>query len=425
MIKGLRWYVLALMAAGTVVNYLDRNTLGVLAPVLRTHLHLTTGTYSYVVATFQLCYGLAQPFAGLFTDRVGIRVGYALCALLWGTACALHAFAGGWLSLALFRGLLGIAESAAIPTGVKMATLWFPPRDRAIATGWFNSGSSIGAMVAPPLVIGASLYAGWRFAFVATGAIGIALAAAWFVLYRDPAAHPRLGSDERRLIAAGREGEGAPGAPSFRRILPRRAFWGLAIARFLTEPAWQTFGLWIPLYMVSVRGMDIRHFALFGWLPFLAADFGCGFSGYLARLLGSRFRLSLVDARLAGIGIGAVCMIAPATVALFADPLVAIGLFSVGAFAHQTLSSLMYALVTDRFEAADVATATGSAAMFGYIGATLFSLAIGRLAGTLGYGPLFASLAGFDLAAFLALLLMVRTPGALAFERAAARPGRP
>ena len=414
-IKGLRWYILALMCLGTITNYLDRNTLGVLAPILRTQLHITIAQYSYVVAAFQICYSITQPFAGFLIDLIGLQLGYFVFAFAWSTAAAIHALAGGWQSLALFRGVLGVCEAAAIPTGVKMSALWFPARERAIATGWFNSGSSIGAMVAPPLVIWLALSFSWRAAFVATGLIGLVVSILWLLLYRDPNGHARLGAGERALIAEGRDTDDALPPPSIRRVLDRPSFWGLAVARFLTEPAWQTFQFWIPLYMVTVRGMDIKHYALFGWLPFLAADIGCIFSGYLSRIIGSVFRLSLVNARLAGVGIGAFCMIGPALVSLFASPLVAIGLFSLGAFAHQTLSSLMYALVTDRFERADVATATGCAGMAGYLGATLFSLLIGAVAKTVGFAPLFAALTAFDLIAFavLASVLADRRPATI------------
>ncbi len=406
-VKGLRWYILALMALGTIVNYLDRLTLGVLAPILRTHLHMSTAQYSYVVTAFQLCYSFTQPFAGFLIDLIGLQLGYFLFAFAWSTASALNALAGGWQSLALFRGLLGICEAAAIPTGVKTAALWFPARERAIATGWFNSGSSIGAMIAPPLVIWIALVWNWRVAFVVTGVMGMIVSLVWLALYRNPGEHRRLDDVERRLILDGRETEEPAAAPSARRVLNRGSFWAIAVARFLTEPAWQTFQYWIPLYMVTVRGMDIKHFALFGWLPFLAADIGCIFSGYLSRIIGAGFRLSLVNARIAGVGVGAVCMIGPALVSFFASPIVAIGLFSLGAFAHQTLSSLMYALVTDRFEKADVGTATGCAGMAGYLGAAGFSLLLGALAHSVGFAPMFALLPAFDLIAFAVLAVVL------------------
>src|SRR3954452_12017204 len=189
-VRGLRWYILALVMLGTVVNYIDRNTLGVLAPILTKELNFSTDEYSYIDDAFQISYILMQPIAGVITDFIGVRLGHFLFALTWGTACALHAFAGSWQSMAAFRAMLGIGEAAAIPSGVKMSTNWFPPKERSIATGWFNTGSSVGAMIAPPFVVWLSLTWGWQLAFIVTGLMAVGVAVLWGLLYRDPEKHP-------------------------------------------------------------------------------------------------------------------------------------------------------------------------------------------------------------------------------------------
>lgn len=178
-VRGLRWKVLALIMLGTIINYIDRNTLGILAPMLKEELHFTTEQYSYIVSVFQLCYSLMQPIAGYVTDLIGLKFGYAMFAFVWGSAAALHAFSGGWQSMAFFRGLLGISEAAAMPSGAKTAALWFPAKERSIATGWFNTGSSVGAMIAPPLVIWLSVTWSWQVAFVVTGMLGVGLSMLW------------------------------------------------------------------------------------------------------------------------------------------------------------------------------------------------------------------------------------------------------
>ncbi|AWB19989.1 MFS transporter [Methylobacterium currus] len=404
--RGLRWRILALVGLGTVVNYIDRNTLGVLAPLLKDQLGVSTEQYSFIVAAFQISYGVMQPAAGFLTDLIGLRTGYCLFALVWGSACALHALAGNWQAMAAFRGLLGLGEAAAIPSAVKTATLWFPPRERSIATGWFNTGSSIGAMIAPPLVVWLSLTWSWQVAFLVTGLMSVGVAALWWLVYRDPQDHPGLSEAERTHIGADAPQAVLP-KPSVKAVVGRREFWGIAAARFLTEPAWQTFSYWIPLYMVSARGMDIKQFALFAWLPFLAADLGCVLSGYLSPYLSRRFRISLANSRIAGIGFGAVCMIGPGLIGLASSPFTAICLFSLGAFAHQMLSSLLYAVVTDHFQPHEVATTTGFCGMAGYLGGTLFSLLIGQLAGRIGFEPLFACLTVFDLVALLVVWLVL------------------
>ena len=331
-------------------------------------------------------------------------------ALVWGSACALHAFAGSWQIMALFRGLLGIGEAAAIPSGVKTSTLWFPPKERSVANGWFNTGSSVVALIAPPFVVWLALTWSWQVAFLVTGLMAVGFAVLWVLLYRNPEHHPRLGDEERAYIVGDQGGVRLPD-PSMRDVLGSSKFWGIAAARFLTEPAWQTFSYWIPLYMVSARGMDIKQFALFAWLPFLAADLGCILGGYLSPFLSNRFGMSLVNSRIAGTGVGAVCMIGPGLIGLVSSPIAAILLFSVGAFAHQMFSSLLYALVTDSFEKQNVATATGFGGMAGYLGGTLFSLLIGQLASTIGYEPLFACLSVFDILAFLVVLVVLGERG--------------
>ncbi len=186
-----RWKMLALMLAGTVVIYIDRNTLGALAPILKKELDFTTEQYSYVVSAFQIVYSFSQPVAGFLTDLVGPRLGYAVAAVVWGVAAALHGLSTGWISMAGFRALLGVSEAVAIPTGTKMATVWFPSKERSIATGWFNSGSSIGAAITPPLAIWLATAFSWRYAFVITGVLGVVVAIFWYWLYRDPALHPQ------------------------------------------------------------------------------------------------------------------------------------------------------------------------------------------------------------------------------------------
>ncbi|MDR3517398.1 MAG: MFS transporter [Azospirillaceae bacterium] len=410
-IRNLRWRMLALMLVGTVIIYIDRNTLGVLAPVLKEALHFSTEQYSFVVSAFQISYSFTQPIAGYVIDVVGPRFGYAATALVWGAACALHALSGNWQMMAGFRSLLGISEAATMPTATKVSTLWFPARERSVATGWFNSGTSVGAMIAPPFVIWLSLHWGWKPAFVIIGLLSAVLSAVWFWFYRNPEDDTRLTDTERLYIGDGAAPVILP-RPSLKHVLRQPKFYGILIARFLTEPAWQTFAFWIPLYMVSVRGMDIKQFALFAWMPFLTSDLGCIGGGYLAPFVHKHLKLSLVNARLTVITFGALCMIGPALISFAVSPVLAIMCFCLGGFAHQMLSSMLYAVMGDVFEKQDIATATGAAGMFGYLGGALFTLVVGQLADTLGYEPLFALLFLFDLVAAAALWLMIGEWGA-------------
>lgn len=406
-IPHLRWWIVGLICAGTIANYLARNSLGVLAPELKSVLHMTTQQYSYVVGAFQLAYTVMQPIAGMIVDRVGLRAGFALFGVAWSVANMLHAFAAGWLGLLFFRGLLGLAEAAAVPSGIKAIAEWFPARERSVAVGWFNAGTSLGALLAPPVVAIVSIWADWRIAFVVTGAIGLVWAAAWYRWYRSPGAHPAITDAERALIA-----EDRPVAParraSAREILGTVRFWIIAVPRFLAEPAWQTFSFWIPLYLATERGMDLKQIALFAWLPFLAADLGGVLGGYLSPFLVRRFRMPLIASRVAGVALAAVLMIAPGCIGLAASPYTAIALFCVGGFAHQMISVLINTLSADVFTAEEVGAANGFIGQAGWIGGLLFSLLIGQLADRIGYAPLFGMLSVFDILGAAVLIVGLR-----------------
>lgn len=405
-LKGLRWWIVALICAGTMANYLARNALGVLAPELKTQLHISTAQYSYVVGAFQLAYTVMQPIAGAVLDRIGLRAGFAFFALAWSGANMLHALALGWLSLALYRGLLGIFEAAAIPAGIKAVATWFPARERSVAVGWFNAGTSLGAALAPPVVAAVALWADWRWAFIVTGAIGIVWAIAWYAWYESPTRHRAITPPEQAMIAADRAPD--PGRPpNAGAILRAPHFWVIAVPRFLAEPAWQTFSFWIPLYLAQERGMDLKQIALFAWLPFLAADAGGILGGYLSPWL-MRRGFTLIPSRIAGITLGAVLMIAPGCIGLAASPYLAIALFCIGGFAHQMISGLINTLSADVFAPHEVGTANGFIGQAGWIGGLLFSLLIGQVADGIGFAPLFAVLALFDLLGAAILILFAR-----------------
>ena len=201
--RAIRLRILILLMAGTIMNYLARNSLGALAPELKLQLHITTEQYSYIVGAFQIAYTIMQPICGIIIDRIGLTAGFALFALLWGVAGMLHGFARGWVSLAAFRGLLGMAEASVIPAGMKAIGEWFPDRERSIATGWLNAGTAAGAAMAPILAALVAKAYGWQAAFAVTGALGVIFAIVWFVFYRSPSVAPYVTDAERTLIAEG------------------------------------------------------------------------------------------------------------------------------------------------------------------------------------------------------------------------------
>ena len=398
------WSMVGVVCLGTIVNYLSRNTLAVLAPQLESLLKFGVTEYSYVVAAFQLAYTLMQPVCGFVLDRIGLRAGFALFAALWSVAGMAHAFAGGWGGLALLRGGLGATEAAAIPAGTKTIGEWFRGTERSAAVGWFNVGTSFGAMLAPPLVVGLTLAFGWRAAFVATGVLGLVWAVLWYAVYRSPAAEDGTVPDVAPRVGA-------------LEIIRSRRYWAIAVPRFLAEPAWQTFNFWIPLYLATERHWDLKQIALFAWTPFLAADLGGVFGGYLSPLLVRWLRLDLVASRIAVAGVGAVLMIGPGLIALAGNAYLAMALFCVGGFAHQMISVTINTLSADLFPSRTLGTANGWVGTAGWTGGLLFSLLIGQVVHVTGYGPLFACLGVFDLLGFAVLALMLR--GLTSIEEAA------
>lgn len=400
-IKGFRWWIIALICLGTIINYLARNSLGVMAPILKSELNFTTQQYSWVVASFQLAYTIMQPVCGFVVDLIGLKVGFALFAVLWSVSNCLHGFASGWMSMAFFRGLLGLTEAAAIPSGIKAVGQWFPLKERSIAVGWFNAGTSLGAMLAPPMVIYLQQVYSWKAAFVVTGALGFVFAALWYFIYNTPKEHPCVTAEERDFIEKGqipakRNVDGTVVKPRVLEIMATKRFWGVALPRFLAEPAWQTFGFFIPLYLAT-RGMNMKEIAMFAWMPFVTADLGGIIGGYISPFFMKYCKMRPINSRLAGVWLGALCMIGPGCIGLAANVYWAVALFCLGGFAHQMISALINTVSADVFENHEVATANGLTGMVSWAGGLSFTLVVGALADTIGYNPLFVCLTVFDL----------------------------
>jgi ACS family hexuronate transporter-like MFS transporter len=401
--------MISLIMLGSVINYLTRSTLAVAAPTLLKELHITTQEYSWIVGAFQGAI-MTQPVCGYVLDVLGLKIGFAIFAVAWSLVNMAHGLANSWQALAGLRGLLGFSEGSANPAGMKATSEWFPAQERGIAGGIYNIGASVGSMLAPPLVAWAILSYNWRAAFVITGSLGLVWVALWLFFYESPARHPALSPDERAYIASGQEkhlqGDGA--RPSLVRILKQRNFWGIAVPRFLADPTWGTLSFWMPLYLSSVRHMDLKQIALFAWMPFLAADFGCMFGGLIAMTLQKRAGFSVINARRSAFTVGALLMMGVGFVGFVQSPYAAIALLSLGGFAHQTLSVTVITMASDLFRKNEVATAAGMAGTCGNAGLLLFSLMIGGLVTTVGYTPFFICLGVLDLVGAMVLWSVVR-----------------
>jgi ACS family hexuronate transporter-like MFS transporter len=409
-IKGLRWYIAGMIMLVTTINYMDRTALSVAAPTLKEELHIDVVQFSYIIVCFQICYMIMQPLSGRILDWLHLRWGFALAVTWWTIAKMLHAFARSPFSLGIYRGLLGIGEAGNFPGVAKTGAEWFPPKERTIATGIANIGSGTGALIAVPLVSWLIVAYSWQAAFVYTGIFGFVWAILWLIIYRQPEKHPCITPEELAYIKSGQQELNVEDSSHekgvWKVVLPQRNFWAIALSRFLTEPAWQFFTNWIPLYLTMQRGMNIKEIAMFAWLPFLAADLGSFIGGFLSPMY-QKFGFSVLTARKAAMTTGVAFM--PMAL-LIATGGWAIFWFCFGAFGHNCITAVLLTLPADVFPRRTVGTANGLTGGIGYFGGMLFTLLTGYLVQHIGYGPVIAAIPVMDIAAAVALWTLLRTP---------------
>lgn len=371
---------------------------------------VTKEQYSWVVSTFKLAYTIGQPIKGYFIDTIGLKLGFFFCAIIWGPATMAHALTGSWQGLSFMHGVMGFSEASAIPAGVKTATTWFPAKERGIANGVLNMGTSFGAMLAPPLIAWCIMFHNWLFAFIVAGALAIIAAFVWFFFYKDPKDAKRLSDDERAYIENGQEKHlksVKKEKTSVINILKQRNFWGIGISRFLADPAWGTINFWVPIFFVETLHFSLKEIAMFVWLPFLMADQGCLSSGFVAKYFNDR-GVSLINSRRITFTISAVLMTTIGLVSIVENPYVAVLLISIGGFSHQLLSTVAVTLCGDLFKKDEVATAVGMAGACAWSGQLIFNLFIGAFVGIIGFGPFFIALAVFDLIGAAALWILIK-----------------
>lgn len=411
-IKHYRWHMILLVCFITIINYLDRTALGVAAPTIMKELDITKEQYSWVVSAFQLAYTIGQPVMGYFIDTIGLKLGFFICAIVWGLATLAHSLTGSWQGLAFMRAIMGFSEASAIPAGVKTAATWFPARERGIATGVFNMGTSFGAMLAPPLIAWCILFHSWQFAFLVAGGLAIVAAFIWFIFYKDPKEAKRLSAEERAYIEGGQEKHlhtEQKEKTSKLAILKQRNFWGIGLSRFLADPAWGTINFWVPIFFVETLHFSLKEIAMFVWLPFLMADLGCLASGFVAKFLNDH-GIGLINSRRITFTLGAVLMTTIGLVSIVQNPYVAVLLISIGGFSHQLLSTVAATLGADLFRKDEVATAVGMAGACAWSGQLIFNLFIGAFVSIIGFGPFFVALAVFDLIGAAALWILIKEP---------------
>ena len=371
-----RWTICALLFFATTINYVDRQVIGILKPELSHGLGWSEIDYGNIVMAFQATYALGLVIAGSLIDRVGTRRGYVFSLVVWSLAAVGHAFARTAFGFGVARAALGAGEAGNFPTAIKTVSEWFPRSERALATGIFNAGAGVGAVVAPLTVPFIAIHYGWRWAFILTGAIGLLWLAFWLPLYRRPEEQPRLAKEELAYIR--QDAPETEARTPWLRLLPLRQTWTVATAKFLTDPVWWFYLYWLADFLKKKYGIGLAQVSLPLVAIYLVADFGSVGGGWLSSALIRRGG-GVNAGRKTAMLVCALCVV-PVTFAVQTTHLwVAVGLISLAAAAHQGWSANVYTLASDMFPRRAVGSVTGIAATAGAVGGLLAAWAVGHV----------------------------------------------
>lgn len=412
-IPHLRWWIAGLLCLSTQINYLDRQTLSVLAPRIQAEFRLTDHDYSIITTTFLWTYAVAYLFSGRIVDWLGERRSFLVFASGWSLANMLHAFARNLAGLVFFRGLLAMMEPANFPAGLKAVSEWFPVRERALAVGIFNSGTAVGNALAVPVTAFITLKYGWRAAFVFTGALGVLWVIAWALAYRRPEEHPRLGAAERALILAERPAaaDAAATKVSYFALLRMREAWGCMLARMLTDPISYFLFFWTPKYLQDERGFDLKQVGLLAWIPFAALAAGNIFGGALPRWLTSRGWTINRARKTTMLGVSCGMVVVCYLVTRVETPALAVTMLALVMFGHAAWANMT--LPAEVFPPQAVGTVTGLGGFLGGITGGVVQLIIAAVVGKYGYGPLFGVCSVMYLVALGVVHLLIRDLGVI------------
>jgi MFS transporter, ACS family, hexuronate transporter len=423
-----RWVVCALLFFATTINYVDRQVIGILKPTLVQEFGWSDERiYAAIVFTFQLAYAIGLLLAGRVMDKLGTRLGFSIAIVLWSVAAIGHAAADGlpWLQLptvnldaktglsvvllsgtaagfALMRFLLGLGEAGNFPASIKTVAEWFPKKERALATGIFNSGTNVGALLTPIAVPWITLHWGWKWAFIATGVTGFFWLVWWLRSYRAPEEHPRLSPAELAYIRSDPAEKLTPIAWS--RLVSHRQTWAFAIGKFMTDPIWWLYLFWIPDFLNRNHGLDLKSIGLPLVVIYLVADVGSIGGGWLSSWLLKR-GWSVNAARKTAMLVCALAVVPIIFASRTSSLWVAVGLVSVAAAAHQGWSANIFTLTSDMFPRRAVGSVVGFGGMAGAFGGMLIAIVVGEVLQQTGsYVPIFF-IAGF---AYLAALGVIQ-----------------
>ncbi|WP_426369224.1 MFS transporter [Pseudocolwellia sp. HL-MZ7] len=422
-LKNLRWWVIALIALATVINYIDRSALSVLWPDIVEDLFPDESAlerkqiYANISIVFILSYAFGQAIFGKIFDWVGTRLGFVLSIGVWSLATAAHAFAQGVLSFSIFRAILGVAEAGNWPGAAKSNADWFPTKERALAQGIFNSGAAIGGIIAIPLIAYLTVYFSWQMVFVVIGLVGLLWLIPWIILVKaPPKSHPWITAEEREYILTGQRNTDASDSfgeeeeeynPTTRELLSRKQSWGVIIASAAIDPIWWLFVFWIPIYLNEVYGMDVKSIGIYGWVPYVGAMFGAWFGGLLAQ---NRLKAGWNTDKTRKLTITLGCLIMlPALLAMAnpGGPTTAVIIMAVILFGFQTTIGNVQTLPSDLYGKKAVGTLSGFAGMAAKLGALGLTALVPILTADGNYTPAFVIGASLAVIAIAAVWILI------------------
>lgn len=418
-LPGLRWWIIVLVFLATVINYIDRQAIATISTVIRADLGLSNQQYALISAWFLLAYTLSQGISGKLYDRYGTRKGFSFSIVLWSAAAMATSLAQGVRSLSFFRFALGAGEAGNWPGAAKVSAEWFPIRERALALAIFNSGASIGAVIAPPAIIWLNFKYGWHSTFLITGILGFLWLGLWLLFYQSPSRHRWLSKEELAYIKEGQNeqsndaevldkhrlsspsvedinisakiSEGDDGqAPGWMELLVHKQVWAIVIMRFLVDPVWWMFVIWLPEYLQKARGFSLRDVGSFAWLPYMTAGAGSLLGGWASGFLIGR-GWSVNAARKSVMLVAAALMPAGILAVRAEDPMVALALICVVTFAFQVWINNLQTLPSDYFPGKAVASVAGLGGTGAGISSLIFTLATGWVVDHFSYTPIFTA----------------------------------
>ena len=406
-IPNLRWWIAGLLAAATALNYLDRQNLPVVIGEVQKSIPITDQQYSQLQFLFFLAYGVMYAGGGKIMDILGTRWGYAVMIAWWSVANLMPGAISSVFGLGAARFMLGLGEGGGFPGSAKAVSEWFPAKERSLAFGIFNTGSSLGAVIAPPLIAAIVLRSNWRWVFFITGALGLIWAVVWLFVYDTPARHKLVTLTERAYLKTVLSEQPATARVSWIGLFRFRQIWVLVAAKFLSDSAWFFFIFWLPKYLGDVRHLNIKEIGYYARIPYAWAGAGSFLGGWLSSYL-IRPRLSVDASRKIALGIGAACM--PASLLIATSPLAfAIVFFSMAMFGHQCWPTIVQTLAADMLPSKMVGSVAGLLGAAGAFGGMFFNLVVGVLLAAYHSYALILTISGLlHPLSFLIILLIVR-----------------